>query len=45
MPNTKNIDLKLDMPTDELIVQATDDGLEKIFGNLIGNAIKYTLKG
>ena len=41
----KNIDLKFKMPTDGLIVQATEDGLEKIFGNLIGNAIKYTPEG
>lgn len=38
----KEVELNFEMPEEELIVQATTDGLEKIFGNLIGNAIKYT---
>lgn len=41
----KSIDLSLEIPAGELIVQATPDGLEKIFSNLVGNAIKYTPEG
>ena len=29
-------------PSEELIVRATADGLAQVFGNLIGNAVKYT---
>jgi signal transduction histidine kinase len=38
----KEISLQLEMTNEELTVEATYDGLERIFSNLIGNAIKYT---
>ncbi|MEJ2569517.1 MAG: response regulator [Anaerolineales bacterium] len=39
---SKSISLSLQAPTDTAYVQATKNGLEKIFANLIHNAIKYT---
>jgi signal transduction histidine kinase len=41
----KNIALTVSFPEKPLNVRATEDGLEKIMGNLIGNAIKYTPSG
>jgi two-component system sensor histidine kinase/response regulator len=38
----KEISLHLEMSDEALLVEATYDGLERIFSNLIGNAIKYT---
>jgi signal transduction histidine kinase len=34
----------LDLPTD-LLVQASEDGLNKVLANLVGNAVKYTPSG
>ncbi len=42
---SKQIQLKLDAPTDLLYVQATEEGLARIFDNLLGNALKYTPAG
>ena len=43
---SKEITLNLDdLPLEELSVRATEDGLGRIFMNLIGNAIKYTPNG
>jgi signal transduction histidine kinase len=33
------------VPETPIIVQATDQGLVRIFGNLVGNAVKYTPSG
>ena len=41
----KNITLTVSLPEKPRNVRATEDGLEKIMGNLIGNAIKYTPSG
>ncbi len=38
----KNISLHTALPQEELAVLASEDGMEKIFSNLIGNAVKYT---
>ena len=38
----KNISLHTALPQEELTVRASEDGMEKIFSNLIGNAVKYT---
>ena len=38
----KEISLQLETTDEDLTVEATYDGLERIFSNLIGNAIKYT---
>jgi signal transduction histidine kinase len=42
---SKQIELNLDAPPDLLYVQATEEGLSRIFDNLLGNAIKYTPAG
>jgi signal transduction histidine kinase len=39
---SKEISLQLEMTDENLTIEATYDGLERIFSNLIGNAIKYT---
>jgi len=39
---SKNVGLTCVIPQNALVVQASEDGLEKILHNLIGNAIKYT---
>jgi two-component system sensor histidine kinase/response regulator len=41
----KKIHFVLDAPESSPLVHATQDGLEKIFRNLISNAIKYTPEG
>jgi signal transduction histidine kinase len=40
----KEISLQLEMTDEDLNVESTYDGLERIFSNLVGNAIKYTPK-
>ena len=42
---TKQINLTYFAVPDVLSVQATEDGLDRIFSNLISNAIKYTPEG
>ncbi len=42
---SKHIEVSLEAPEKELFVFATEDGLEKIFSNLISNAIKYVQAG
>ncbi len=41
----KQIDLKMDYVPRGLTVMATEDGLHRVFLNLIGNAVKYTSHG
>jgi len=41
----KQQDLHVDVPSEELRVWATEEGLERILVNLVGNAIKYTPAG
>jgi signal transduction histidine kinase len=43
--DSKQISLSLEVPEKNLSVRATEDGLERVFTNLIGNAIKYTPSG
>ncbi len=42
---SKKIELVTDLPFETLSVLATEEGLLRIFSNLIGNAIKYTPPG
>jgi two-component system sensor histidine kinase/response regulator len=41
----KGVTLDLELPLEEVEVLGTEDGLQKIFANLVGNAIKYTPQG
>lgn len=41
----KGVMLVVDLPSEEIQVLGTEDGLQKIFTNLVGNAIKYTPQG
>jgi signal transduction histidine kinase len=41
----KSIALNVDLPFETLSVTATEEGLVRIFDNLIGNAVKYTPEG
>lgn len=41
----KSVTLTLEIPPEPLIVSATEEGLARIFSNLIGNAVKYTPAG
>jgi two-component system sensor histidine kinase/response regulator len=41
----KGMTLDLELPSEEVEVLGTEDGLQKIFANLVGNAIKYTPQG
>ncbi|NPV65765.1 MAG: GAF domain-containing sensor histidine kinase [Anaerolineae bacterium] len=41
----KGLDFSLTLPPEPLTVQATEEGLARIFENLIGNAVKYTPEG
>ncbi|MBZ0275526.1 MAG: HAMP domain-containing histidine kinase, partial [Anaerolineae bacterium] len=40
----KHIRLTLTMPSAPLKVNATEEGLRRVFENLVGNAVKYTLE-
>jgi two-component system sensor histidine kinase/response regulator len=42
---SKQVALTFNAPDKTLAVQATEDGLDTVFSNLIGNAIKYTPSG
>jgi signal transduction histidine kinase len=41
----KTVTLTLEVPPEPLIVSATEEGLVRIFSNLIGNGVKYTPAG
>jgi len=41
----KGVALTLQRCPDRLVVQGTEDGLDRIFVNLVGNAVKYTPAG
>ncbi len=41
----KGVSLALELPAEDTEVMGTEDGLQKIFTNLVGNAIKYTPQG
>lgn len=38
----KELDVTLEAPEEAVLATATEEGLERIFANIIGNAIKYT---
>jgi hypothetical protein len=42
---TQGVSVRLEAPASPIIVAATDQGLARIFGNLVGNAVKYTPSG
>jgi signal transduction histidine kinase len=42
---SKQIKLQHEFPEEEILVQATEHGLARIFNNLLSNAIKYTPAG
>ncbi|MGD8813082.1 MAG: GAF domain-containing sensor histidine kinase [Anaerolineales bacterium] len=42
---TKHVEITFNAPEGELFIRATEDGLSKVFGNLMGNAIKYVQAG
>ncbi len=41
----KGIDLRADLPGEALPVIASEEGLARVFDNLVGNAVKYTPPG
>jgi len=41
----KNVALQPELPTAQILVRATREGLGQIFGNLMDNAVKYTPAG
>ncbi|MBM4333179.1 MAG: GAF domain-containing protein [Deltaproteobacteria bacterium] len=41
----KNIELSVEVPHTLLTIKGTDDDLERLLGNLLENAVKYTLPG
>jgi signal transduction histidine kinase len=41
----KDVALHLEAPATPIIVEATDQGLARVFGNVVGNAVKYTRRG
>ena len=41
----KGLDLRAKTPEIPIVVEATDQGLARVFGNLVSNAVKYTPKG
>jgi len=45
MAQEKGISLRLELPEEDPLISATEEGLEKILGNLITNALKYTAAG
>ena len=42
---SKPVEIKQSLPAEPLVVRASEDGLDSILHNLIGNAIKYTPAG
>lgn len=42
---SKNVKLALSIPEEDIVVDASEEGVERIFSNLIGNAVKYTPAG
>jgi signal transduction histidine kinase len=42
---SKPVEIQQTLPTEPLVVRASDEGLDSILRNLIGNAIKYTPAG
>jgi len=41
----KRITLDYQAPQELIVIRGNEDGLQKVFGNLVGNAIKYTPEG